>query len=117
MYATPEDLALWSHALFSERRLLRGETFEQMLDFHSPTPGEPLLVGYGLGIVNFNPELFNRLEIWGHSGNAPGYAAACFYMPEYDVSLAMMVHTHAGETMSAIFDLLPILTTNLKLSR
>lgn len=114
VYATPEDLVLWSQALFSGRRLLKDETFEQMLTFHSPTPGESLLVGYGLGVVKFNPELFNGLDIWGHSGNAPGYAAACFYLPDYDVSLSVMVNTHAGEAMSTIFDLLPILTTNLE---
>ena len=114
VYATPEDLVLWSQALFREHRFLKDETFEQMLAFHSPTPGEPLLFGYGLGVVKFNPELFNGLEVWGHSGNAPGYAAACFYLPDYDVSLSMMVNTDAGETMSTIFDLLPILTTNLE---
>jgi len=111
VYATPEDLALWSHALFSEGRLLNENSFEQMLTFHSPTPGEPLVVGYGLGVVIFNPELFNGLKIWGHSGNAPGYAAACFYLPEYDVSIGMMVNTHAGETMPTIVDVLSIITT------
>lgn len=114
VYATPADLALWSHALFSERRLLNEESFKQMLIFHSPTPDEPLLVGYGLGVVKFNPELFNGLEIWGHSGNAPGYAAACFYLPDYDVSIGMMVNTEGGESMPTIIDLLTILTTNLE---
>jgi D-alanyl-D-alanine carboxypeptidase len=113
VYATPEDLALWSHALFSERRLLKDETFQQMLTFHSPTPDEPLLVGYGLGVVKFNPEIFNGLEILGHSGNAPGYAAACFYLPDYDVSLSVMVNTHAGEAMPTINDLLGILVKEL----
>ena len=114
VYATPENLALWSHALFSERRLLKDETFQQMLTFHSPTPDEPLLVGYGLGVAKFNPELFNGLEIWGHSGNAPGYAAACFYLPEYDVSIGMMVNTHAGEAMPTIVDVLTIITTHVE---
>jgi D-alanyl-D-alanine carboxypeptidase len=114
VYATPEDLAVWSHALFSEGRLLEENTFQQMLTFHSPTPDEPLVVGYGLGVVQFNPELFNGLEIWGHSGNAPGYAAACFYLPEYHVSVGMMVNTHAGEAMPTIIDLLNILTNHLE---
>jgi hypothetical protein len=84
------------------------------LTFHSPTPGESLLVGYGLGVVKFNPELFNGLEIWGHSGNAPGYAAGCFYLPEYDVSIGIMVNTDAGETMFTINDLLSILSEKIK---
>jgi len=114
VYANSEDLALWSHRLFSEDRLLNENSFKQMLTFHSPTPGEPLVVGYGLGIVKFNPELFNGLEIWGHSGNAPGYAAACFYLPEYDVSIGMMVNTEAGEAMPTIFDVLTIITTHVE---
>ena len=64
--------------------------------------------------MKFNPEMFNGLEIWGHSGNAPGYAAACFYLPEYDVSIGMVVNTHAGEAMPTINDFLTILTTNLE---
>ena len=85
-----------------------------MLSFHSPTPGEPLAEGYGLGVAKFNPELFNGLEIWGHSGNAPGYAAACFYLPEYGVSIGMMVNTDAGEAMATIFDFLTIIKTHFE---
>ena len=84
-----------------------------MITFQATTPDEPLTAGYGLGVVEFNPEIFNELKIWGHSGNAPGYAAACFYLPDYDVSVSMMVNTHAGEAMPTVFDLLAILTTNL----
>jgi D-alanyl-D-alanine carboxypeptidase len=114
VYSSAEDLALWSHALFSEGRLLSEQSFEQMLTFHSPTPGEPLVSGYGLGVMRFSPELFHELEIWGHSGNAPGYAAGCLYLPEYDVSIAIMVNTHAGEAMPTINDLLEILTKEMK---
>ena len=113
VYASAKDLALWSQALFSQGRLLGKASFKQMLAFHSPTPGEPLLVGYGLGVVKFSPELFNGLEIWGHSGNAPGYAAACFYLPEFDTSISMMTNTHQEEPMWTINDLLTIVTSGL----
>ena len=85
-----------------------------MLPLHSPTPDEPILVGYGLGVVKFNPELFNGLEIWGHSGNAPGYAAGCLYLPEYDVSIGIMVNTEAGESMFTLNELLSILSEEMK---
>jgi D-alanyl-D-alanine carboxypeptidase len=113
IYANAEDLASWSHALFSEHLLLDEHSYEQMLTFHSPNPGEPLVAGYGLGVVRFSPDLFNGLEIWGHSGNAPGYAAACLYLPEYDVSIGIMVNTEAGEAIVTINDLLNILTEEL----
>ena len=114
VYASAEDLASWSKALFSDRRLLNELSFDQMIQFHSPNPGEPLSAGYGLGVMKFSPEMFNGLEIWGHSGNAPGYAAACFYLPEYDVSIGLMVNTHAGEAMPTIIDLIEILTEEIK---
>lgn len=109
IFASAEDLAKWSHALFSEHQLLNEHSYEQMLTFHSPTPGEPLAAGYGLGVVEFSPDLFNGLEIWGHSGNAPGFAAGCLYLPDYDVSIGIMVNTEAGESMYTINDLLNIL--------
>jgi CubicO group peptidase (beta-lactamase class C family) len=114
IHASAGDLARWSQALFSEHRLLNEQSFEQMLTFHSPTPGEPLAVGYGLGVVHFSPDLFNGMEIWGHSGNAPGYAAACLYLPEYDISIGLMVNTHAGEAMFTINDLLSILVEEME---
>jgi hypothetical protein len=54
------------------------------------------------------------LEIWGHSGNAPGFAAGCLYLPEYDVSIGIMVNTHGGEAMFTINDLLGILSEEIK---
>jgi D-alanyl-D-alanine carboxypeptidase len=114
VYSTPKDLAGWAQALFREGRLLDENSFEQLLYFHTPTPGEPLVTGYGLGVAKFNPELFNGLEIWGHSGNAPGYAAACFYLPEYGISIGMMVNTEAGEAMRTINDFLTIITTHFE---
>jgi hypothetical protein len=80
---------------------------------HSPTPGEILLVGYGLGVVKFNTDLINGLEIWGYSGNAPGYAAGSLYLPEFDISIGTMVNTKAGEAMFTIIDLLTVLAEEL----
>lgn len=113
IFANAEDLAIWSHALFYEKLILSEESLEQMLTFEATTPDEPLLVGYGLGAVKFSPALFNGLEMWGHSGNAAGYAAGCIYLPEYGVSIGIVVNTHAGETLFALNDLLTIITTEL----
>lgn len=114
IYTSASDLARWSHALFSQRSLLSEASFEQMLTFHSPTPGEPLTSGYGLGVMSFTPELFNGQEIWGHGGNAPGYAAGCLYLPAYDVSIGIMVNTEAGESMYTLNDILNILAEELQ---
>ncbi|TFG94994.1 MAG: hypothetical protein E4H13_14035 [Calditrichales bacterium] len=42
-----------------------------MMDLNTPIPDQPLLTGYGLGLVQFNPELFNGLTIYGDAGMLP----------------------------------------------
>lgn len=114
VFATAEDIALWSHALFQEGRLLSERSLDQMLTFHTPiSDEEPLVAGYGLGVVRFSPELFNEMEIWGHSGNAPGYAAASLFLPDYGVSIGIMVNTEEGEALRTVNDLLNIITSQL----
>ena len=113
VFSTAEDLARWSQALFREGHVLSEQSLDQMLTFHSPTPGEPLVAEYGLGVLKFSPEIFNELEVWGHSGSAPGYAAACLFLSDYDVSIGIMVNTHAGEAMPTLFDLLNVITSHL----
>lgn len=117
-FSTAEDLAKWSRALFHEGRVLSEQSLDQMLDFYSPIPeGRPdwrLLVGYGLGVVRFTPEVLNGLEIWGHSGDAPGYAAASLYLPDYGVFIGMATNTEEGERMAIINDLLSIITSHVE---
>ena len=67
-----------------------------------------------MGVVRFSPELFNDLEVWGHGGNAIGYAAGCFYLTDYEVSIAIMDNTEEGEAMWVINDLLDIVTSHLE---
>jgi D-alanyl-D-alanine carboxypeptidase len=113
VFCTAADLALWAHSLFHDKVVLPQSNLDEMLNFHTPCPGEDLVNGYGLGVARFAPELFNGLEIWGHGGNAIGYAAGCFYLPDYDVSIAIMDNTEEGESMWVINDLLNIVTSHL----
>ena len=109
VYTTAIDLATWTNNLFNEQIVLNSNQLEKMLDFHSPLPGEKLAQGYGLGAMNFNPALFNGLKVWGHSGNALGYAAGCFYLPDYQISIGILVNTEDGETMYSINNILSII--------
>lgn len=110
IFTTAEDLAMWTQDYFHAKTVVNQESLEQALAFQPTSPEEPLTKGYGLGVVQFSPEIFNNIEILGHSGNAAGYAAGCFYLPEYEISIGIMVNTHAGETMPTVFDILNILT-------
>jgi len=71
VFACAEDLAKWAWALFSEKSVLSQASLDQMLTFHSPCTGEEFIcVGFGLGVVRFNPDFFNGLDIIGHTGDA-----------------------------------------------
>ncbi len=61
---------------------------------------------------NFSAELFNNLKVWGHGGDALGYAAACGYLPDYNICFAIMDNTQVGESMFVINDLLSIILDN-----
>lgn len=112
VFTTAEDLAIWTNALYHEKSVMREDLLNQMLTFENTSPEEPLLIGYGLGVANYSPELFNGIEIYGHSGNAAGYVAASLYLPEYGVSLGIMFNTHDGP-MLLINDLLSTVIENL----
>jgi len=116
IFTTPEDLALWAQALYHDKRVLSEELLNQMLTFGPTTPDEPLVAGYGLGTAKYSPELFNNMEIYGHSGNAAGYVAASLYLPEYGISLGIMLNTHDGP-MFVINDLLNIIVEYLRENR
>jgi uncharacterized protein (TIGR02145 family) len=114
-WTTAEDLARWAKALFYDESVLTTSTLDQMLTFYSPCTGEEFFAsGYGLGVAKYNPDNCNGLYAIGHSGNAPGYAAACIYLPDYKISIGIMDNTEEGESIAvAISRLITVLTDNL----
>lgn len=117
VFSTAEDLAEWARALYHERTILDQQSFDEMIAFvpvENPPPGEELLAGYGLGAVRFSPELFNDLEVWGHGGNAPGYAAGSFYLPDYGVSIGIATNTEEGEAINTLDELMSIILRNVE---
>jgi len=115
VFSTAEDLAKWARALYHDKIVLSQESLDQMLSFHSPCTGEEFMcAGYGLGAVRFNPDLFNGLEAIGHSGTAPGYAAASIYLPDYKVTIGIVDNTEEGNSMYAINDFLSIIIDYLE---
>jgi len=113
IFSMAEDLAQWAKKLFIDGTVVNPDQLNQMLDFYTPIPGQPLVSGYGLGLVHFNPDLFNGLTIYGHSGDAPGYAAASFYLVDYNVCVGIADNTENGDTMWVINDLLTLVTAHL----
>jgi D-alanyl-D-alanine carboxypeptidase len=113
VFCTAEDLAKWAKALLGDKNVVSSSSLFQMLNFHSPCPGEDLIEAYGLGIGKFNHSIFNGLNIIGHGGNPIGYAAACFYLPDHGVAMGVMDNTEDGDAMGIINDLLTIIINHL----
>ena len=94
VYSTPSDVARWMHALYHRKAVLKEVTLQAMLDFGGPVEGEPLMKGYGLGVVDIN--LGAMMPRWahvrahGHLGSAFGYMTFAGYLPDYGVCLAIM---------------------------
>ena len=113
VFCTAEELALWIKALLKDKLVVSQSSLSQMLNFYSPCPGEPLASGYGLGIARFEPSIFNGVNIIGHSGNAPGYAAGSLYLPDYEVCIGIMDNTEDGNTMPVINDIIGVIQNHL----
>ncbi|MEJ2545999.1 MAG: serine hydrolase [Calditrichaceae bacterium] len=116
VWSTAEDLAEWAKALFLDKTVLSQSYLDQMLDFHSPCTGEEdMCAGYGLGAVLFNPQLFNGITAYGHSGNAPGYAAASIYLPDYGVCIGLMDNTEEGESVAmSLINIINVITEEVE---
>ncbi|UCE18845.1 MAG: beta-lactamase family protein [Gemmatimonadota bacterium] len=114
--STAEDLVKWAEVLYSSR-VLKKETLDQMIDFHRPTPGEPLYSGYGLGTGEFPGEFFAGDRAWGHLGWQPGYMTAMLYFPNHSVSLAVMINDNNEDCITYIaVDLWSIIKNHLEVT-
>ncbi|MEU2001181.1 serine hydrolase domain-containing protein [Rhodococcus sp. NPDC019627] len=84
MISTLEDLHIWAPAL-ATGTLLQSATQEQRLQTVT-APGLSTDVGYGLGIFD--------IAGWiGHNGSIPGYQTVSVYLPEKEMTLAIMINT------------------------
>jgi len=112
VWSTAEYLAKFVRALFHDKTVISQASLDQMLTFYSPCSGEEFVgTGYGLGVVQFNPEILNGVQAYGHGGNALGYGAGCFYMPDYDVCIGLMDNTEEGEAIPmSISNLVNVIT-------
>jgi D-alanyl-D-alanine carboxypeptidase len=110
VYSTSADLARLANALMHERTILADASYDHMKDFYFPVGhDEPMVHGYGLGLVWFNRDFLFGREVWGHTGNAIGYAAGSLYLIDYGVSVGIMDNTEHGlamQVLDGIFDVI-----------
>jgi len=121
IYATAEDSAKWIHLLYHEKKVLDQKLLDQMLDFHSPTPNEPPLSGYGLGVMFIDSELAEKsfgvkgVRMWGHGGSTLGFRSIVMYLPDYGTTISVMINGNNDESLFTIFvGLLKIVVDDLR---
>jgi D-alanyl-D-alanine carboxypeptidase len=94
--STAADIARWSDGLYGGR-VLSAASLAEMLKFYRPTSGlEPVVDGYGLGTHRYGAEIVNGETVFGHAGGFDGYTSAMAYLPEYDVSIAILVNQESA---------------------
>ncbi len=115
VYTTSPDLATLGRALMHDRTILQDATYDEMTDFYFPVGhDEPMVLGYGLGLMWFHDSFTGGHQVWGHGGNAPGYAAGMLYLPDHGVIVALMDNTEEGEAMMALDPILDVITDHLR---
>jgi D-alanyl-D-alanine carboxypeptidase len=94
VYSTPGDIASWLDALYHRKTVLKEETLQEMLQFFGPVQGEPMMKGYGLGVVDINlgalMPRWEHIRVYGHLGLQFGYMTFAGYLPDYGVSMVIM---------------------------
>ncbi|UCC83865.1 MAG: beta-lactamase family protein [Gemmatimonadota bacterium] len=114
IFSTPTDLTKLGDALMHERTLIDEATYDEMTDWYFPSGhDEPMVHGYGLGLMWFNSSFVSGHTVWGHGGNAPGYAAGMVYMVDYGVVVSLMDNTEYGEGMVVIDEIFDVITGHM----
>ncbi len=109
VFMTAEDLARWTHALF-HGKVIRGDSLRQMQSFGRGA--------YGLGLGRFGFRVGGGLTAVGHGGANIGTGAYMVYLPDYEVSIAVMVNrVFSGCESRIVRDLSRIVALSLRPDR
>ncbi len=93
VFMTAEDLARWTHALF-HGKVIGQSSLDQMRSFG---PGS-----YGLGLGRLGFRVAGGFAAVGHGGGNIGTCAYMIHLPDYDVSIAVMVNRFGSGCESRI---------------
>ncbi len=91
MFTNADDLALWIHSLYHERKVLDSSLIDRMLTFPDVSSLDPEGGVYGIGVVDYSSNLGTNAI--GHAGSSLGYSAAALYLPEDGITIVWMLNT------------------------
>ena len=113
VFATAEDLAVWCTSLF-RGKILKTKSLEQMLNFNPAAAGS-WCEGYGLGVFLFKKNITNGERVYGHGGGNIGTSAYMAYLPDYGVSIVVMINSMHGKCPDRMLeDIIEIVTEHLQ---
>jgi D-alanyl-D-alanine carboxypeptidase len=100
IFSTAEDLAHWSSALF-QGNVLSSSSLDKMLTSYYILPGTSD-VGLGMGVYLISPNNSAGVAMTGYTGRTFGYLASMFYVPEYGISVAVIINDDNALCLDAI---------------
>jgi D-alanyl-D-alanine carboxypeptidase len=100
VFSTAQDLAAWCKSLF-DGKVLNPFSVEEMVQIGKG--------GYGLGIGLLNKGSLFGPKVYGHGGGNIGTTAFMAFLPEYDVSVVVMMNSydvkHSRQLLDDIIDI------------
>ena len=113
LFMTSRDLAYWCQALF-EGKILSEQSISEMLKF-IPTGSGGNMDGYGLGVQRYRKQVTNGQIAYGHSGANIGTSAYLLYLPDYNISIAILINDMNHDcTETIVRNIVNILVKNMK---
>ncbi|KPK84928.1 MAG: hypothetical protein AMS27_08705 [Bacteroides sp. SM23_62_1] len=100
IFSTAEDLARWSSALFSGN-VLSQLSLDMMLYSYSTMPGTTD-VECGMGVFLIGPGNNTGVKLIGYTGRTFGYLTSMFYLPDYGISVAVIINEDNTECLDGI---------------
>ncbi len=90
LFFSSNDLAVWCHALF-EGKVLHAQTMQEMLKFIEFS-SVVNMSAYGLGVQAYTLNFSSGKKAIGHGGGNIGTTTYMVYLPEYHVSIVVMIN-------------------------
>jgi D-alanyl-D-alanine carboxypeptidase len=113
LFMTSQDLAYWCQALF-EGKILSEQSISEMLKF-VPTGSGGNMDGYGLGVQRYRKQVTNGQIAYGHSGANIGTSAYLLYLPDYHISITILINDMNHDcTETIVRNTVNILVKNMK---
>ena len=79
----------------------------QMLAFHRPKDygnEPPIFAGYGLGVLEWVPQILRGERGYGHSGSIPGYRAFLAHLPDRELTFVILSNSDKEEELAMMID-------------